>query len=361
MRNKKFALKFVAISAVSLALLTFNWDRVEMENRAFVVVMGIEAGEGDKTSFSVYLSVVDAPALENGGEDAPKLLYQAEGASLSHALSQAGGGMSDRLYYGHTKAIVIHKDALENPRMVREIADTLSQKGEINIRTIVMATDKPVSEILQTKPKGGNLLGTYLSNYFGGDGANVASLAIKADLEGFDASLRRDGTAVLPKITLEGGGDGKEINIGGIFALKNFAYIDSIPEELLAGQIWVKENAGGMELVLDDHTALQIIRSRPKITFAMGGDNLICHVKIQATGNLVGLHSLRNNSELNADFTKKIESQITTTHGLFQYMGVDGLMLTETLHKKYPNIPLQPIEKITIIPEIHLEIKAHGS
>jgi len=356
MRNRKFALKFVIIAALALAVLPFNWDRVEMENRAFAIAMGIDTGEGEKAPFKVYLSVIDAPALEEGGgEDAPKILYEAEGATLSSAMSRASSEMSDRPYYGHTKTVIISETALMDARKVQEITRTLSENEDINIRTIIMATDKPIDEILQAQPKSGNLLGIYLSNFYNSTNASTPSEAIKTDLEGWVAGLRYDGTAIIPKITLKDDGDDTEILISGVVALRDYARLMTIPEDYLIGHLLLTQNVQGMELVVDGET-LQIAKSTPKLSFEYQNGKLLCHAKVKVYGELVGTTHQSNNKAKTA-FTEKIEQEITKTHHLLQTLNIDALHLSQALDKHHPDLPQKPLDQITLIPNIVLEIK----
>lgn len=353
MRNKRFALKFVLITAVALAILPFNWDRVEMENRAFVIAMGIGTGNDEKAPFKVYLSVVDPPALEEGGEDAPKVLYEAQGATLSSAMSHASGEMSSIPYYGHTKTIIISENALMDAHKVLEIVSTLSDNQDINIKTIIMTTDKPLDKVLQAQPKSGNLLGIYLSNFYNNTHAHTPSTAIKTDLEGMVANLRHDGTAIIPKITLVDYGDDTEIIISGVAALRDYARIMTITEDYLIGHLLLTQNASGMELVVDNQT-LQISKSNPKLSFEYQNGELLCHAEIKIYGQLVGA---AQNHNIKSTFTEKIEQEINKTHHILQTLNIDPLQLSQILQKHHPHLPQKPLDQITLIPNITLEIK----
>lgn len=222
MRNRKFVAKFIAISAVAIAILAFNWDRVEMENRAFVIALGVEAGEDE--AFKVALSVIDPTALEEG-EETPKILYEAEGKTLEKAMEQVGKEMSDTVYYGHTKAIIIGEDILSNSEKLWKAVDTLAHNNDINIRTIVMTTSQPVGEVLQTPPKNGNLLGLYLVNYYDNNPEEP-----KMSLETLISDLRQRTLPKVPKIAIEDDeihitAPDAENGIGGLFLLRATVYI----------------------------------------------------------------------------------------------------------------------------------------
>ncbi|MDR2167276.1 MAG: hypothetical protein LBE35_05430 [Clostridiales bacterium] len=309
MRNRRLIVKFATVTILLIALLNFNWDRVELENRAFVVALGIDAGEEE--GFKVSMSIIDVVALESG-EQAPKTLLEAEGASLAAAMGQIGAKITDEIYFGHTKAIILGEEVLRGASRVAHIADNLARNSDLNIRTIIMATDKAAAEILAAPPKSESLLGLYLANFYNNNSANVAAMVTKLDLENFVAGLRNEEQVLIPKITLED----EEHKIGGVAALTDMHLAGYISEDKLLGHIWLNTNAAGMQIVIDEGDGpitLKITKSRPR------------RGEIAATGSIQGGAALRAGSDftpekiarLEGAFAQKIEQEIEKTAEAF--------------------------------------------
>jgi len=332
LRNKKLISKFVAIGVVMFALMAFNWDRTEMEDRAFVVTIGIDKGED--APFEVTMSILDAEAME-GGEEAPRVLRHATGDCPASAMGQIGATISRSVYFGHTKAIIIGKGVLNDADKMQKTVDALSRNNDINMRTVVMATDKRAAEIMEAKPEAHQMLGIYLAGFYSKANTNAAALVVKADLEQLAADFRNSGTTIIPKVTLEGEGDDAEIKIGGVALLKNQSLAGFIDEEQMAGYLWIKENAQGLQLTADSAT-IKIERSKPKIRFIEENGRLICNIKVDVTARL---EAGRNSEEAARNFELKIKSEMQETFRVFQKKyTADGFGLQEILRKHHPNL-----------------------
>ena len=356
-----FFSKFIIIGVTLFALLSFNWDRIELEGRAFVVAIGIDAidsetvipgsdpespthSRGDR--FEVSMSIADVAAMEGGGGDADAaVLRVAGGESLARAMGQVDAKISSKVYYGHTKAIVLGEGILENECLLREVIDTLSRKNEINIKCIVMAAEEAAKDILAAKPREQSLLGVYLSGFYNSNNVNAAAAVVKLDLEGLTESLRDTQSAVIPKVGLEKNGEEEEVAISGVAVLKDFELAGYIPDEDMAGFLWLMEDAAGAQVAVeagDGHITLLVQSSKVKISFGGQDGQLHCKVKLRAEGSIEGarfmedyLYDTQTMDKLQKDFANKIRKEIEDIWIVFQQdLGVDGFGLKEALRKK---------------------------
>lgn len=327
-KNLKFLAKFGGAVALVLALLFFNWDRTELENRAFVVAMGIDACEEAQARFKVSLSIADTAALEKE-KDGASMVRTATGQSLNHTMGQVDAGLSSKIYFGHTKAVVLGEGVLVNSDLLREVVDSLSRNNEINIKTVVLAAEKTAAEILSAKPKEQNQVGMYLAGFYNKNDTNTAALAVKLDLEGLDSALLSTKSVLIPKVAV---GDDEEVVIGGVAAIRDFALAGHIPEKDLGGFLWLKENAAGAMIPIeteDGFATFLTSKSKAKIGFYENNGLLHCRVQIKAKGGAHGA-DIRHARV----FEEKIEKEIEEIFGIMQHMGVDGPNLKEELRKK---------------------------
>ena len=352
MRSTGFLFKFLTIGAMLFVLLSFNWDRIELEGRAFVVAIGIDAAdEGNGSNkFQVSMSIADVAAMEGVGGDADvAVLRVAEGESLACAMGQIDAKMSAKVYYGHTKAVVLGESILKDEGLLRETVDTLSRKNEINTKCIVMATDAAAKDILAAKPKEQSLLGVYLSGFYNNNNANTAAAVVKLDLEGLIEGLRGTQSAVIPKVSLEEEGEGREtskdVAISGVAVLKDFVLAGYVPDEDMAGFLWLMENAAGAQVAVDTGNGsitLLVQNSKVKISFGEADGQLHCMVKLRAEGSIEGasfmedyFYEAETMQQLQKDFAGKIREEIEEILRVFQQnLGVDGFGLKEQLYKK---------------------------
>ena len=326
MRNKSLIIKASALVLMLFALLNFNWDRVEMENRAYVIALGIDTGEN--AAFAVHLSIMDVVALETGGEDAPKILHSAEGDSLATALASAAKKIPDTPYFGHTKAILLGSGLLEHPALLSQTVDTLNRNPDINISTMIAATKALAGEVMACEDTGKNLLKMYLSNNH--------NFTVQLDLEGLSAALRQDKSALIPIISLVND-ESEEL---GVAVIKNMALAGYIREADMAGYPWLTGNAAGTRVSLKDGSAstFEVEKSRVKYRFQEKNGKLHLNAEITANGNIVGASLNPDPSKpLELNFSTKIQSNVEKAFKIFQKdFGIDALELKDRLKKHYP-------------------------
>ena len=350
-----FYSKFIIIGITTFALLSFNWDRTELEGRAFVVAIGIDASDDEDDRFGVSMSIADVAAMEGeGGADDASILRVAGGESLARAMGQIDAKISDKVYYGHTKAVVLGESILQDEGLLREVMDTLSRKNEINIKCIVMATDEAAKDILEAKPREQSLLGLYLSGFYNSEGANPAAAVVKLDLEGLIEGLRDTKGAVIPRVTLKEDDNkdddseeekDKEVAISGVAVLRDFVLAGYVPEEDMAGFLWLMENAAGAQVateVEEGHITLLVQKSKTKFCIDELDGQLHCTAILHVEGSIEGarfmedyLYDTQIIKKLQEDFAGKIREEVEDIWKIFQKdLGVDGFGLKELLRKR---------------------------
>jgi len=351
MRGFSFSAKFIIIGVLLFALLSFNWDRTELEARAFVVAVGIDISDEDENRFEVSMSIADVAAMEGGGGDADvAVLRVADGESLACAMGQINAKICDTVYYGHTKAVVLGESILADEALLREVVDTLSRKNEINIKCIVMAAgeDAVAKDILAAKPQEESLLGVYLSGFYNSNNVNAAANVVKLDLEGLIEGLRSTESAVIPRVKLEEEEESKEVEISGVAVLRDFALAGHIDDDDMSGFLWLMEDASGAQVAVesgDGHITLLVQRSKAKLDFGESESDrrhLYCTIELRVEGSIEGARFMDDNlydtevmQQLQNDFAIKICEEIEDILHIFQQdLGVDGFGLKEMLRKK---------------------------
>jgi len=349
-QNTKFFSKFIAIGVMLFAILSFNWDRIELEGRAFVITIGIDAAEEGEEAFEVSMTIADVAAMEGqGNSDDAASLRTANGESLARAMGQIDAKINNKVYYGHTKAVVLGESVLADEDLLREVVDTLSRKNDINIKCIVMATDVSAKDILETKPQEQSLLGLYLSKFYNNNNVNTAASVVKLDLEDLTTSLQNNHSVVIPKITLDGEGEDAEITISGVAVVRDFALAGYIPEDDMAGFLWLMENGAGAQVAIDvedGHMTFLVQKSKMRLSLGQENGQLHCIANLRTEGSIEGARFMEDYlfdtdtmQQLQDDFAQKIRNEIEEIFYIFQHdFGVDGFGLKELMRKKYPQL-----------------------
>ena len=375
--NFKIISKIAVLGVLFLLLLSFGWDRIELESRAFVITIGIDAGDGEYP-FEVSMNISDTAAIGGGEKESYTVTRTAMGGSLADAMRQIEAKISDKIYYGHAKMVVLGESVLEDRYLLGEVIDTFVRNDEINIKTIVMATEKTAAEILSAKTGEQSFLGTDIADFYNKNDTNTASSVVKLDIEKMEANLRNDRSVIIPKIDLSDDEE-TEISIGGVAVVKDFSLAGYIPEESTGGFLWLKENAAGTRVAIDvegGHITLLVSKSKPKLDFYEEGGRLYCLAKLKIEGSIEGARFVEEDlfetgkiMALQQDFAEKIHKEIEETfYVLQQDFAVDGFGLKEQLRKKkwrlyqaYGPVWESIFEDIQLDAEINLTIRNTGA
>ncbi|MCL2353212.1 MAG: hypothetical protein FWC69_01125, partial [Defluviitaleaceae bacterium] len=335
MKKRAWTFKIITTCLVLAALVSFNWDRQEIENRAFVMAMGIDIIEDDDNPFLVSFSIVDVLKLdENEGKN---IMHTTQAPTLEVALSETSAKTSQKMYFAHTKAIVLGEGVLSNGDVAEGVIDTLRSRADVSLTTILMASEGKAKDIIEAKTQKDGCLGLYLADFYNKDNVNTAAHVMRVDLKSFKADC------LLPLVTLAADekddkdndkDEVQELEVCGVAALKGFELVRYIPQDDLGGLVWVKANASG-EHVAVEGTTLKIERSKSKIDFIENESRLYCYINVDAAGNILERGSFKE-AKL---FEEKIKKEIEGLLAFLQKEGaIDAFGFLGDLKKKEPNL-----------------------
>ena len=171
--------------------LTGCWDRVEIENRAFVVAIGIDK---EDDNYSVSLSV---PLLKKETNEEDEChIKTATGKTITEALKQLDAKTDKTLYYGQAKLLVLGGDLLNDPKMTDRTIQAMKSNREIDLRINVLAAEN-AKEILEAKPPGETLPGLFVADIYRNK-HKLGGASFALDLERLASSYKNG--AIIPMI-----------------------------------------------------------------------------------------------------------------------------------------------------------------
>ncbi|HQQ45710.1 MAG TPA: hypothetical protein PLT24_12615, partial [Bacillota bacterium] len=127
------AIKSMKAAAILLCvlLLTGCWDKIEIEDRLFVLSIGVDSVElaekkasKDKYTLSFVSPVVDQ--IKEGPGPAFRT-YKTVDNSIIMSLSQLLERFSKKQFFGHTRNIFFGEDVLKDEKLLKEILDGISR------------------------------------------------------------------------------------------------------------------------------------------------------------------------------------------------------------------------------------------
>jgi len=312
------------------------WDRVEIEDRAFVVAIGIDSDNGE------YVVSLSIPLLKKDGNaenNEPRHIKSAQGKTITEAMKKLDAKTDKTLYYGQAKLLMLGSTLLSDTGMTSAAINAIKSKHEIDLRINVLAAEKKASDILEAKPPGETLPGLYVADiYRNKDKLGGASFAL--DLERL-ASSYKDGT-IIP-IIKQDSCESTPLKLDGAVVVKNQRETGKLTAEELQGFLWcfTHGNSSAVVTVAYDGEPIPIKMKKhtTKVSFESFGENnegLRAVVRVKVIGHIEELPAKgADTSQVKQELADQIAKELFTTADKLQYKyELDGYDWLELLRRK---------------------------
>lgn len=341
-------------------LLTGCWDKREMEDRGYVITMGIDAtedGTGYDMAFGVaQLSTLSTQGGNSGGEDAPPLIA-VQGKSLASALREGNCKTSRQLYLGQCKTIVFGKGLLENKALLKGILEELERKEEVSPKTMVLGTNGKAEALVGQMLLEDGSTGMYLWEYYKTTADHLA-VTKRVGLEDFLRELAEgQGQGILPLVSIKEG----EITLGGGMYLREYVLEKELtPKEERSILFWKGEGEGAVleERWKGDTVSFVVSNNGTQVGFYQEKGGIVCYIRpvllgrIEGGGNLSkSVFSMESKQALEALFQQKIEEEVSEILETLRQKGEDTLERTYLREFGEPVLPFS----VKVQAKVHIE------
>ena len=335
-----------------LLLTTGCWDKEELENRGFVVSMGIDTFQSDAPTGRIdaqsgqnrYLMSMTLPSiseLEGEGDEEAKSMKKGSGETVSGTIRNISAHSSKKIDFGHAKTCIFGEEILSDESLFQEALDALERNTELNGKLIILATDERAEDILAAKVTDDPIIGLFISNFYKKNASSTA-MAFRNDLQKLVQDLRNSGSAIIPKITLE---DDK-LHLGGAAVIKNVSFVGWLDDEAMKGYLWAKSSMLGEQISVEKdgiYIPLEVTKKKSDTMFTYQNGMLSCIYFIEAQGDIEeytfskgGLFNQETLSALERIYEQKIVDDVEKTWRIFQKKyQTDGFSLQEELKRKH--------------------------
>lgn len=324
---------------LAIPLMTFTgcYDRVEIEDRAFVVAMGLEKAEDSDERYTLTISTTSAENAEEGENE--KQIKTASAQTLTEAMHKLDTEANQRFYYGQAKLLVLSESLLSEASLVKKALAALVQNPEIDRQIQIIATPDNIKEAIQTE--------TY-------NKANAINFSL--NLEDLNTKLQRNGCALIPAYP------------HGAVALKHFEKALNLDPEALRGFLWCFPQKNKNAVITITHDGEPIPFSLEKhtveITFAHACPTPKITIHVLAEGRMNESFSLPPET-VKLLIANKITGEIRATAEKLQAKNLDVYHWQEHLQKKQYKLYRQfghpwveTFPKLQIVPIVSVNIKA---
>lgn len=356
--------KKVIVIVLSCILLSGCWDKIEIDRRSLISIMGVDIGEqAGKEKELKNLSPDDpftgmelkklkvtlgAPDISQLGPDkggtAKDMYITTDAYSMQDAVDKAALKSSRDIRFSHIKLLVLSKDLTTYPEIIKEIVDYLQREPSLDRNMYVVISDGKAEEYIKYKPTMEKNIENYISGLI--ENTTRSTSILPVTLNEFLVLLSENGNAMLPRMTIEK--DKNELRISGVSIIKDYKYkgdlsaIETANLEMLRGKLkggrkTIYKNGHPIDIVIDSvERKISMDNQQGKLTF-----NIYLDIEGELKDYYVGgeifsrnmLQSLQQN--LNNSVKQECAQVVQITQREF---GVDPIGVREYVEKYHPSL-----------------------
>ncbi|SCY76923.1 Ger(x)C family spore germination protein [Alkaliphilus peptidifermentans] len=335
---------FIVIIIICIILSIGCWDKKELDERAYVMGIGIDLGTENQLKLSTQ--------VVHQNQKAPQEETDTNGLHMDFVLTQECNTLFEaskkfmnfsnrKLFYGHNEVVVFGEEFAKSG--IVSSLNWFERQAELRPHTIFLVAKGEAKKILECQ------------SLFEQHSARAMKEAVRSDeitnvvevtLHSFLGEYASRGSAVMPKIeiaTIEGK---KTFRIGEFGVFKKDKLVGWLDEKASSGYLLIVNRKNPRVIIVpvpnskDGKASIELANNNAKIIADYKENSPTITVEIMIDGNLkeqtapVSIGTPEKLQELNMNFKKAIEEEVETAIGAAQQYKTDVFGFGEALHRK---------------------------
>ncbi|MGO1372517.1 MAG: Ger(x)C family spore germination protein [Senegalia sp. (in: firmicutes)] len=332
-------------------LSTACFDKHEIEDRAYILSMGIDDVEDGEIRFEITYEYPNLSAVGKNGQGEPRFTSSKKGRTVTQINRDLATTTEKDIFFNHLKVIVIGEELAKNETKMAQIMEFFSRTPDIGRKVIILIAQGKASDILNTELKDASTLGLYINKFR--DRESVGGKYYINTLNDLLSNTARSDIALVGRISK----DGEELKISGSSIIKNKKLITFLTEKstntastlILTNKIYNDQ----ITIIKDDGSYLvnYIAESydvKKKLKIKNGNINITYNVEVEGHVNEYVDKDIKTDSDLLDDkkikkaedeINKKIKGNLNKTIDELQNeIGVDILQVEKYIREKEPRL-----------------------
>lgn len=352
MKFKKLIVMFLTLS---LLITSGCWDKVELNERAFIsgllIDMNKESKQGEEQNkntpfdeekpnkLKITFGVLNPSKLQ-GGEKA-FIEESVEAVNVPDAMDKLGQIISRRPFYGQARSVIFTIDVLKDEGVFREALDEFERKAVLDRTMNCVALEGSEKDLVTTDSK----LEPYIGAYLGGIIRNASATSNTINMNLNDvlvASRSGEGTFVMPVVRIKNK-ENNDITVDKLALIKDYKLQEILDQKYMESfKLITGKMKNGRKVVYYKGISVPfyIFIANRKIWFEGDANNLKYRIKITLEGDIEQfergktIFDPKTISEVKTAIQDSMEKEITETIKHFQdNLGVDYLGIGDYTNK----------------------------
>ena len=267
-------IKYLCIILMPL-LLVGCWDQVELNERDYVVSIGIDYID-EMVQFTYNLP--NLPVVTGQGDGDERSFVKVIEANTLYESNKIFASRSKRkLNFDHAKVVIFGEGVLNNKTIFTKILDEFERNPHFARTVMVLAVEEEAEEMIELEIEGSNDMGMHLMGLYENNQYDVLKAAELTLGDLINSINERDGTVLIPRIRLEE----DEPMIEGFALIINYELRDWLSREDVEKMSWVTGKGKGTSVVTsfeegneDEEVTIEITKMETKLKFKEEKGNL---------------------------------------------------------------------------------------
>ncbi len=386
----------LAAALAVVCLLTAGcWDRVEIQDRAFVLAVAVDVAEEgtDKEPGKAKMTSYAHPAPADryrmtfqvlrfaevkGGQEKPggqgkTFLVTGRGPAMLDTVRDALGESSKGLWFENLQVILFSQAAVERYGLA-SLIDFFRRDSEMRWRAQIYIVPGEAGKLLAVQPPSGEPGGVYLANVARRQKKDIHLITARTDLSFASQAIDADADFILPALELSG----ETLKVKGAAILKKGRLLGYVDEYFITGMRLIRatEKSTVVTFECPEHpgnaVTFELFRHQTSLKPRVNGDKVSFEIGIAMRGNLDGVQCGHRHDTLNVEYldraqqlaAEEVERCIRDTVATAQRVGWEMFYFRQSLQaykprdwerikdrwaEIYPTVPIDVLVKVSII------------
>jgi Ger(x)C family germination protein len=285
--------KLVLTLILCVVLLAGCWDKVEIEDRLFVLAIGIDKVKEeeklqptDRYAINFVSPIVAAlkDAGGKGGVGETFNTFKTVTSIFTFGLNQMYERMDKKLSFQHTRVLIFGEDLIKDEGLFREVLDAVGRSHEFHRNMYVFAVPGRAEEVFKIKPKYTSLLASYITG-IAENNLYQSSIYKMPAYQMYDNLINFNGDTVIPSLRASE----DEAKVSGVGIIKNYKLIGYLEDKDSETLNWLNNSAnGGLIAVKNNNIEVPYIYNDFNTTLMLDkveGDKIYLTYSMEAEGS----------------------------------------------------------------------------
>ena len=342
---------YISIIVASSILLTGCWDSVEINRRHVVLEVAIDKNQeaGSDKPYEITYTIPNIAKLtgRNSIAENIKTAIVTNSKTIGGSIDEVDHRTQNTVSFGHTKAIVIGREILEDKALFEGVLDGLIRNMQVARGTMILAVDGKAKDITQSSVGQNPMMGLYIMKYFNNPERPI-SYAKQQNIGNIMKEIYNNNITTIPVIKNK---DDKVL-IQGAAVVKDYKLVNWLDKDQVKGELFVEGKINEAPIVVsyrDHDLTYNIDNQNSRICFEEVGGNgskIEAVIKIEVTGGVVEYSLFEGNvifeessmKEINELIQKQIEKEVMQTIDYAKEINVDFLNIGLEMYRTKPDV-----------------------